>query len=197
MALATKFDVNIICINRHDKHDRLQPHRHVTQIMTATPDPASACATSPALTVLKKFRLLFGSVRQHFREVESRCGISGSQLWILQEVQKQPEIGIGELATALSIHQSTCSLLVEKLVKKGLLRKDRRSDDQRRVGLLLTATATSLLANAPGPAEGLLPDALLAMSPAELAQLDTALDSLLGKLQNQNPRFADKPLAEL
>lgn len=165
--------------------------------MTATPDTTSACATSPALTVLKKFRLLFGSVRQHFREVENRCGISGSQLWILQEVQKQPEIGIGELAAALSIHQSTCSLLVEKLVKKGLLRKDRRSDDQRRVGLLLTDTATSLLANAPGPAEGLLPDALLAMSAAELAQLDTALDSLLGKLQNQNPRFADKPLAEL
>jgi DNA-binding MarR family transcriptional regulator len=157
--------------------------------MTTAPDTP--------LVVLKKFRLLFGSVRQHFREVESRCGISGSQLWILQEVHGQPAIGIGDLAAVLSIHQSTCSLLVEKLVKKGLLRKERRQDDQRRVGLVLTAAAEEMLVKAPGPAEGLLPDALQAMSATELAQLDAALSVLLDKLQSKNPRFADKPLADL
>ena len=39
-----------------------------------------------SVQVLKKFRIIFGSVRQHFREVEKTCGVTGSQLWILQEV---------------------------------------------------------------------------------------------------------------
>ena len=71
-----------------------------------------------ALGVLQQFRVIYGSMRRHFREVEERCGLSGSQMWVLQEVQHSPGIGVNELAGRLGIHQSTCSLLVEKLVAK-------------------------------------------------------------------------------
>ena len=30
------------------------------------------------LVVLKQFQVIYGSVRQHFRDVEQRCGVSGS-----------------------------------------------------------------------------------------------------------------------
>ena len=78
-----------------------------------------------SLQVLKKFRIIFGSVRQHFREVEETCGITGSQLWIMQEVADTPGIGVSDLADNLSIHQSTCSQLVEKLVARKLIDKER------------------------------------------------------------------------
>ena len=71
-----------------------------------------------AKTVLKQFRIIFGAVKQHFRKIEATCGISGSQLWLLNEIAMYPELGISKLAERLAIHQSTCSLLVEKLVKK-------------------------------------------------------------------------------
>lgn len=38
------------------------------------------------LQVLKKFRIIYGTVRQHFREIERTCGVTGSQLWVMQEV---------------------------------------------------------------------------------------------------------------
>jgi len=150
-----------------------------------------------SLQVLRKFRLIYGAVRQHFREVEKTTGVSGSQLWILQEVGRSAGIGISELAERLSIHQSTCSLLVEKLVARGLIFKERSKVDQRRVGLNISQQATKVLKNAPGPAEGVLPKTLLALPQEALRALDESLSTVIQQLDIQDAGFADKPLADL
>ncbi len=98
-----------------------------------------------SLQVLKEFRIIYGSVRQHFREVERTCGVSGSQLWVMQEIANTSGIGVSELAERLHIHQSTCSQLVEKLVARKLIIKQRSMKDQRRVGLRLSDGADELL----------------------------------------------------
>lgn len=146
---------------------------------------------------LRKFRIIYGSVRHHFREVEQSCGVSGSQLWILQEVRKTPGIGISELAECLSIHPSTCSLLVEKLAAHDFIIKERSKEDQRRVGLWLTRAATELLKKAPVSPEGILPEALSALSGQTLQALDDALNEVVGQMHIRNEKFADKPLSEL
>ena len=87
-----------------------------------------------ALDVLQQFRVIYGSMRQYFREVEERCGLPGSQMWLLQEVQKTPYVGVTELARRLGVHQSTCSQLVDRLVAQAYLTKTRPHDDQRRIG---------------------------------------------------------------
>lgn len=150
-----------------------------------------------SLQVLKKFRIIYGSVRQQFGEVEQTCGITGSQLWILHETATNPGIGISELAQNLSIHQSTCSQLVEKLVTRGLIHKERSKEDQRRVGLCPTAEASKILEIAPGPTEGILPEALQGLPEATLFALNEALLEVIGQLQMNDNKFADKSLAEL
>ena len=150
-----------------------------------------------SIQVLKKFRIIFGSVRLHFREVEQTCGVTGSQLWILQEVAKIPDAGVSELAERLSIHQSTCSQLVEKLAARGLIKKERSKKDQRRVGLSLTAAAQKILGSTPGPAEGILPEALQALPESALLALDKALIDVIGQLRMRDDKLADKPLADL
>ena len=82
-----------------------------------------------SLQVLKKFRIIYGSVRQHFREVERSCGVTGSQSWVMQEIANTSGIGVSELAERLSIHQSTCSQLVEKLVAGKLIIKERSKEE--------------------------------------------------------------------
>jgi MarR family transcriptional regulator, organic hydroperoxide resistance regulator len=150
-----------------------------------------------SLQVLKKFRIIYGSVRQHFREIEQTCGVTGSQLWILQEVARAPGIGVSELAERLSIHQSTGSQLVEKLVGRGLIIKERSKEDQRRVGLQVTDEASGLLKNAPGPAEGVLPGALRALPESALLALDDSLVRVIGQLRMRDDKFAERPLADL
>lgn len=153
----------------------------------------------PLLTmdVLQQFRLLFGSMRQYFRLVEERCGMSGSQMWVLQEVQRTPEIGIGELAIRMGVHQSTCSLLVDKLVALGCLTKKRQNADQRRVGLCLAASGLAALAALPGPAEGILPEALSKLPLVVLKTLHINLEELILHLPGKDEASARTPLAEL
>ena len=150
-----------------------------------------------SLQVLKRFRVIFGSVRQHFRAVEQNCGVTGAQLWIMQEVAKKPGIGVTELAGKLSIHQSTCSLLVEKLASRKLVVKERSKEDQRRVGLRLPQKAVDILKEAPGPAEGILPEALQALPEPVLQMLNRSLNEVIGQLRSRDDRLADKPLSDL
>lgn len=150
-----------------------------------------------SLEVLKKFRVIYGSVRQHFHEVEKSCGISGSQVWLLNEIQLSPGIGVSELATRLSIHQSTCSQLVDKLAGRGLVVKARSQEDMRRVGLTLSETGCQVLKSAPGPAEGVLPEALQALPEDTLRNLDTLLVDVISQLRERDEQFAGKPMADM
>lgn len=159
-------------------------------------DPRPSSDTM-ALTVLKQFRLIYGSVRQHFREVEHNCGVSGSQLWLLHEIARTPGVGVSELANRLSIHQSTCSQLVDKLETRGLVTKQRKAEDQRRVGLQLTDKATVVLGAAPGPVEGVLPQALQGLTDETLEQLQASLAQVIAQLTTRDERSADRPLADL
>ena len=47
---------------------------------------------APTMAVLQKFRVIYGSMRRHFRDIEDRCGLPASQVWVLQEVQNSPGI---------------------------------------------------------------------------------------------------------
>lgn len=149
------------------------------------------------MSVLQQFRVIYGSMRQYFRDVEERCGLPGSQTWILQEVARAPEIGVTELARRMGIHQSTCSNLVEKLVSQGFLLKQKCSTDLRRVGLCMTQDGQAVMGRLPGPAEGVLPQALASIPLVSLRTLEINLNELLQFMPGRNDGFASTPLAEM
>ncbi|MBI2306949.1 MAG: winged helix-turn-helix transcriptional regulator [Rhodocyclales bacterium] len=149
------------------------------------------------LEVLQQFRIIYGSMRQYFREVEERCGISGAQAWALQEVERSPGIRIGTLAERMGIHQSTCSLLVDKLTHDDLLEKRRGQSDRRSIGLYITERGRTALRTLPGPAEGLLPDALSRLPEVALKTLQINLSELTRQLPGRSDAFAGMPLADL
>jgi DNA-binding MarR family transcriptional regulator len=164
---------------------------------TAGTDMARQTLQPLTSDTLKNFRIIYGSVRKHFREVEKACGISGSQLWILQEVASTPNVGVSELADRLSIHQSTCSQLVEKLVVGKLLVKLRDTEDQRRVGLTLTPRGQRVVAKAPQPAEGVFPKMLQSMGRKDLTELNHALGKVIRQLRLSEDKYSSRPLSDL
>lgn len=149
------------------------------------------------LEVLQQFRIIYGSMRHYFREVEERCGISGAQAWALQEVERSPGISIGALAERMGIHQSTCSLLVDRLTHIDLVEKRRSQSDRRRIGLHIAEHGRTLLQALPGPAEGLLPEALSKLPEVALKTLQINLSELTRQLPGSSDAFAGVPLAEL
>jgi DNA-binding MarR family transcriptional regulator len=155
--------------------------------------PADRATADPAARVLRRFRLVFNAVKTHFRAVENKAGISGAQLWALSVVQAQPGLGVGELARAMDIHQSTASNLLRVLIEKELLVSDRGGEDRRAVQLKVTARGLRVLAKAPGPFTGVLPEALGRLDQRTLARLDRDLAHLIREL-GADERGAGIPL---
>jgi DNA-binding MarR family transcriptional regulator len=159
--------------------------------------PRSRRQSDLSVAVLRSFRVIYGSVREHFREVKQSCGVSGSQVWILHEIGRTEGIGISDLAARLSVHQSTCSLLVNKLVRAKHVVKKKSKTDQRRVGLALTKSGRRVLRRAPGPPEGVLPEAVSALSALKLRNLYRGLRAVIDELDIKVEHAADVPLSDL
>ena len=145
------------------------------------------------MRVLRRFRLVFNAVKSHFRAVETKAGISGAQLWALSVVHRQPGIGVGDLARAMDIHQSTASNLLRGLVDAGMVAAARDGTDRRAVQLQATARGVRVLAKAPGPFTGVLPEALGRLDKRTLARLERDLDRLIEEL-GADERGANIPL---
>jgi DNA-binding MarR family transcriptional regulator len=152
---------------------------------------------SLAMAVLGQFRLIFRSAKIHFQWVRERVGVSGSQLWVLAELQRKPGIRVTELAQAMAVHQSTASNLVESLEKSGLLQRERSSQDQRVVHLSLTDSGRQTVARAPKPIRGVLPDALDTLNQKDLAELKKYLAKLATLMKVRDRAGRRIPLAEM
>ena len=85
--------------------------------------------------VLRRFRVVFNTVRGHFQQVEKQAGVGGAQVWALSVIRDQPGIGMGGLAKSMDIHQSTASNLVKALQKKEMLSMTKAVVDRRNVEL--------------------------------------------------------------
>ena len=166
------------------------------QNSTAASSTPASDALSPETRVLRQFRVVFNSVKTHFRQVERDAGLGGAQLWALSVIAGSPGIGVTELARALDIHQSTASNLVRTLTGRGLIVAARDGEDRRGVALRALPAADELLQRAPMPFAGVLPDALASLDPATLMQLEQNLESLIAQL-GVDDEAGRVPLAQL
>ncbi|HUW29460.1 MAG TPA: MarR family winged helix-turn-helix transcriptional regulator [Sulfuriferula sp.] len=158
--------------------------------------PARKPRTAQVKDVLMLFRVIFGSVQKHSAWVEKQCQVSGAQLWAMWELLVSPGLRVGDLSKALTIHQSTASNLVDKLEKRGLLRRERGGPDQRVVRLYLTPAGLEVVNRAPRPAQGVLMEALNSLPDEILEGLGNNLTNLVGVLDIKDKNAGMEPLAE-
>src|ERR1700748_1068098 len=132
-----------------------------------------------AIVVLRQFRQVFNAVKSHFQQVEKTVGMGGAQVWALSIVRDHPGIGVGALAKAMSIHQSTASNLVRTLIDREMVIGVKQGADRRAVQLSLLPAGAKVLKNTPGPFAGLLPDALKSLPHETLERLSADLSQLI------------------
>jgi DNA-binding MarR family transcriptional regulator len=148
--------------------------------MTSSASKAAESTDSMARArVLQRFRQVFTATRAHYQQVEKQVGLGGAQVWALGIVAAKPGIGVGGLAKALHVHQSTASNLVRNLVDRGLLSTARNDTDRRTVQLRLLPAGADLLKRVPGPFTGLLVQALEDLDVATLARMESDLTLLI------------------
>ena len=100
-------------------------------------------------TSMNAVRSIVRALRVSSRMIESKMGMSGAQLFVLQQLAERPAHSLNELAERTATHQSSVSVVVRRLVDHGYVTRTASDSDRRRVELTLTESGREVLAGAP------------------------------------------------
>jgi DNA-binding MarR family transcriptional regulator len=113
---------------------------------------------SEATAILDDLRRIVRVLRESSRAAERQLGVTGAQLFVMRALASSPALSLNALAERTRTHQSTASVVVTRLVKRGLVKRSASADDARRVELELTKRGRKLLERAPLAAQDRLID---------------------------------------
>lgn len=108
-----------------------------------------------------------------YRPVLEPLGLTHPQYLVMLALWEESPRTLGDLAAALALEPATASPLVKRLETQGLVRRERRADDERRLAIGLTEEGAALRERALD-----VPEQIMARVGLDAAQLATIRDSL-------------------
>jgi DNA-binding MarR family transcriptional regulator len=124
-------------------------------------------------------RRIVRAVRLSARRAERDLGLSGAQLFVLQQLGASPVRSLNELAERTRTHQSSVSVVVRRLVSRGLVTRTPAANDTRRVEIGLSKAGRALLRRFPPVAQLQLIRAIAGLSPAQRRTLASTLERVV------------------
>jgi DNA-binding MarR family transcriptional regulator len=109
--------------------------------------------------------------------------VTGGQASLLGTLRAHPEYGVGELAALERVSAPAMTQYLDRLERAGLIRRDRSTDDARRVRLLLTEQGHAALDAIRNRRTAWLAERIDALSPGDrdvLAEAADVLERLIG-----------------
>ncbi|HWS71142.1 MAG TPA: MarR family winged helix-turn-helix transcriptional regulator [Thermoanaerobaculia bacterium] len=128
--------------------------------------------------VLDAFRNLVKALRIADRAGVKEYGLGSAQIFVLHQLVERSPLSINELAALTATDQSSVSVVVSKLVTKGLITIGRSEEDARRNDVTLTAKGKQILKRIPPPFQTSFIEALDGLAPAEVTTLGELLERL-------------------
>lgn len=127
--------------------------------------------------VLDAFRLIVQALRGGM-EGRRASGISGAQLFALQQIAAHPHASVNDIAARTFTHQSSVSVVIQRLVQRKLVAKVPAPDDRRRTRLAITAGGTRVLARVPGTVQEDLVTAVSKLPAADRRKLASLMSTI-------------------
>jgi DNA-binding MarR family transcriptional regulator len=121
--------------------------------------------------VLDFMRLLWSvehGLQRMSKRMETEIGITGPQRLVLRVVGQFPGLSASELAHIVQLHPSTITGILQRLVARGLLERQRDPSDTRRARLWLKPGASVHTRTSRGTVEGMVRAALEHEGPANV-----------------------------
>ena len=151
------------------------------------PPVASSDTTFPLDPVLDFLRLLWSiehGLQRMSKRMESELGITGPQRLVLRVVGQFPGLSAGALAHIVRLHPSTITGILQRLVARGLLERERDPGDGRRARLRLNSRALAYTRNSPGTVEKTVTQALTRVGASDFRAARRVLAEVARKFDN-------------
>jgi DNA-binding MarR family transcriptional regulator len=133
--------------------------------------------TDDTARAMNAVRSVVRALRLNTRSIEGKLGISLAQLFVLQQLSDRPADSLNELAERTATHQSSVSVVVRRLVDRGLVTRVASSADRRRVQIALTPDGEAMLRGAPPTVQSDLIQGMSRMQPEQRATLADLLET--------------------
>jgi DNA-binding MarR family transcriptional regulator len=130
------------------------------------------------MRALEALRALVQLLRARGLATERRTGLSAAQLFVLKRLAEAPAASVNELAARVHAHQSSVSVVVERLVTQGLVHRAPHPRDGRRRTLTVTPRGRALAAREADTPPERLTAALEGMPVRERRAVAAALEAL-------------------
>jgi len=139
--------------------------------------PTLATATDP-VTVANRLRPVLLKLNRHLRREIHSLGVTGGQASLLFTIQRQPGIGVRELAALERMSAPGMSKYVGRLEAAGLIVREPSDEDRRRIGLRVSPEGERVLRSVKSRRTAWLAARLKELSEPELETVDAAIESL-------------------
>lgn len=155
---------------------RARPSRSTARSTAA--HGARECAAQLLDTVPAVMDSLRLAMRRHVGDE-----LSVPQFRCLNHVSRHPGCSIGDIATFLGVTMPTASVMVDRLVRAGVIEGRAHASDRRRASLHLSRAGRAQLRQIRAEAQDDFTQALESCSPTQLSALSRSLDLLTRVLQ--------------
>lgn len=101
--------------------------------------------------ILIALRRILRATELHSKHLIKTVGLTFPQLLLMKKLDNGRRMTASSVADELSLSRATITSIVDRLEKRGLVRRERSDEDRRVIYLQLTETGQELLATAPKP----------------------------------------------
>ncbi len=134
-------------------------------------------------SILKSLRRIIRSIDQHNKQLGTKYHLTVPQLVCLRQLLQEGEMTSGQLARAVYLSQATVTGIIDRLFDKGLINRERGTDDRRKMKVRLTEKGIRMATDMPWPLQERFCSSLDALAEAEQAQIDTILKRLVEMME--------------
>ncbi len=120
------------------------------------------------------------------REIRQTTGVTPSQFRVLQIIAERGFVTAKSISTRMQVSQGTVTSLVDKLVRDGLVVRQKSTADRRQIDILLTEPGRTVLADAPDPLQQRFVRKFAAMEDWEQAMLVAGLERVAAMLDAED-----------
>ena len=121
-----------------------------------------------------------GAMKSRYRPLLDEIGLTYPQFLVMLVLWERGSSTVKEITAALGLDYGTLSPLLKRLEALGLVRRERRSDDERSVNIVLTDAGIALQEPAAHAREAVA--CLTDLPPADFAELRAKLTELTASL---------------
>ncbi len=101
--------------------------------------------------VLTALRQIIRAIDLHSKQLNKVSSLTGPQLMLMRAIESQPGDTTRNIARIVNLSQATVTSIIDRLESRGLVLRERSTQDKRKVMLELTEAGRELLSKAPAP----------------------------------------------